>query len=152
MSNKNLTIIFGIFLVAVAVISRIAPHPANVAPIAAIALFAGVYLDKRYAFILPVAAMLLSDIVVGFYALPIMFSVYGTFLLIGFMGIMIRKHKTFSRVATATIIGSLLFFLTTNAAVWAFGTMYPHTAAGLVQSYIMGLPFLKGTLFGDLFS
>ena len=80
-----------------------------------------------------------------------MASVYVSFLLIVGIGMIVKQHKTLGTVLTGTLLGSVLFFLITNGAVWAFGTMYPHSFAGLMQSYLMGIPFFKNTLLGDLF-
>ena len=147
---SNITVI-AILLILLGVISRIFPHPANFAPITAIALFGGLYLSKKMAFILPMAAMLVSDIFVGFYSWKMMAAVYTSFLLVVGIGILVKQHKTFGNVLIGTLLGSVLFFLITNGAVWAFGTMYTHSFAGLMQSYLMGIPFFKNTLLGDLF-
>lgn len=128
------------------------PHLANFAPIAAMALFGGVYLNKKYALIIPLAAMIIADIFIGFYNPWIMGSVYGSFLLIGFLGLWLKNHKTLPNIIGACLIGSVAFFLLTNLAVWAVPhSLYPHTLQGLLQSYMMGLPFFRNTLMGDLF-
>ena len=79
--NKKLLI--PLLLIALGFIARLLPHPANFAPIGAIALFSGLYLPKRWAIILPLAIMLISDIFVGFYAWQIMLAVYLSFVLAG---------------------------------------------------------------------
>jgi len=127
------------------------PHPPNVAPIAAIALFGGLYLQKRMAFILPIAAMLVSDLFIGFYSWNMMAAVYMSFILMVGIGFMVKRHKRFSTILSGTLLGSLLFFLITNAAVWGFGTMYPHTLEGLMASYTMAIPFFTNSLMGNLF-
>ena len=63
-----LRFILPLLMIFGAAVSRILPHPPNVAPITALALFSAVYLEKRYAFIIPIAAMLLSDYIIGFYS------------------------------------------------------------------------------------
>ncbi len=138
-------------LIALGVSARLLPHPANFAPIAAIALFSGLYLPKRFAIIVPAAALLLSDIVLGFYTWQVVVSVYACFALTGIMGLYLAKQKNFATIALGTILASIIFFLVTNWAVWAFGTMYPHTTSGLMQSYIMALPFFRNSLLGDIF-
>ena len=80
-----------------------------------------------------------------------MISVYGSFAIMGMIGLRVRKHKRFATILGGTILGSLVFYLVTNAAVWAFGTMYPHNLAGLFQSYIMAIPFFRNTLAGNVF-
>jgi len=139
----TLLIIFGFAL-------RLIPHPANVAPIGAIAMFSALYLPRRIALIMPLGIMLISDLFIGFYTWQILLSVYASFVLVGLIGFWVRKHKAFFTVVGGTVLGSAAFFLITNGAVWAFSGMYPPTFAGLLQSYFMGLPFFRNTLFGDL--
>ena len=142
------TVLFPLLMILFAVILRLLPHPANVAPIAAMALFGGVYLNKRYALIVPVIALFLSDIFFGFHT--VMPYVYGSFILIGLIGLWLRKHKQVVPLIGATLASSLLFFLITNFGVWAEG-MYARDFSGLVQSYVMGLPFFRNTLLGNAF-
>lgn len=144
-------IIIPILLIVLGITARFLPHPANFAPIGAIALFGALYLPKKYALIIPLLAMFISDIFIGFYTWQIMLSVYAGFVLMGIFGLIIRKHKNFTSVLSVTLLSSVLFFLITNAAVWLFGTMYTHNFSGLMQSYIMAVPFFKNSLMGDLF-
>ena len=144
------------FFILAAVVLRLIPHMPNFAPIAAMALFGGVYLGRKEAIIIPVAAMFVADIFIGFYNPVIMIAVYGSFLAIGLLGVWLKNHKTIANVLGASLIGSVGFFLITNFAMWAaqsgFATrLYPHTWQGLLNCYIMGLPFFRNTLMGDLF-
>ncbi len=128
------------------------PHLPNFAPIAALALFGGTYLNKKYALIVPLAALIISDIFIGFYNPLVMLSVYGSFFLIGLIGLWLKNHKNIPNVLGASLFGSIVFFLITNFAVWAVPhSIYSHNLQGLLQSYIMGLPFFRNTLMGDLF-
>lgn len=146
-----LEIFTALFLIALGVIARFLPHPPNFVPIAAIALFGGVYLSRKLAFILPLSAMLISDIFIGFYAVAVMISVYGSFLLIGALGVWLKKHKKWYTIGGSAFLSAVLFFLITNFAVWAFTPWYPTTLSGLLQCYVMALPFFKNTLLGNLF-
>ncbi len=137
--------------IIVCVLARILPHPANFAPIAAMALFGGTYMGKKQAFVLPILAMILSDFVIGFDSLPMRFTVYGSFLIMVLTGFWLKKHKNIKNVILATLFSSILFFVTTNFSVWAFGTIYPKNSTGLVQSYVFAIPFFRNTLLGDLF-
>lgn len=137
--------------------ARLVPHAPNFTPIAALALFAGVYaskISKWYLFI-PLAAMLVSDLFVGFYEPKTMAVVYASFFAIGLFGLLAQKIQSDGRrmamLGFATLTGSVLFFLTTNFAVWAFSGMYAPTLNGLLLSYTMALPFLKFSLLGNLF-
>lgn len=128
------------------------PHLPNFAPIAAMALFGGVYLTKKHALIVPVIAMLVADYFIGFYNPWIMISVYGSFILIGLIGLWLKKHKTLPNIIGGSLLGSISFFLLTNFMMWAVPhALYPHTLQGLISCYIMGLPFFRNTIIGDLF-
>lgn len=148
---KNKIVLVALLLISLGLVARLLPHPPNFAPIAAIALFAGIYLSGRWVLILPVAAMFVSDIFIGFYNPKIMIAVYICFALTAVIGLLVKKNKKFSTILGGTLLGSILFFLITNAAVWAFGTMYPHNLTGLFESYTMAMPFFRNSLLGDLF-
>jgi hypothetical protein len=138
-----------LLLIAVAAFSRMLPHPSNFTPIAAIALFGGVYLDKRFAFVVPILAMLASDFFIGFYGG--MYWVYGSFVLIGLIGLWLKNHKTPMLVLGGTLASSILFFIVTNFGVWMTpGSIYAHNWAGLVECYVAAIPFFRNTLGGDL--
>ncbi|TSC89375.1 MAG: hypothetical protein G01um10145_532 [Microgenomates group bacterium Gr01-1014_5] len=146
-------------LIALGALFRIVSHlsgfeifPPNFAPIGAMALFGGFYLPRKMSIVMPLAAMFISDLVIGFYSLPVMFSVYISFILINFIGQALRQKKNTVLTFGGVISSSVLFFLVTNFAVWAIpNSMYSHNFQGLLASYIAGLPFLKFTLAGDLF-
>jgi hypothetical protein len=141
---------FTFFLILFAALSRLLPHPANFVPITAIALFGGVYLDKKHTFIVPVAALLISDYFIGFYSG--WQWVYGSFIAIGFIGLWLRNHKEVIPVIGASLVGSLLFFVVTNFGVWITSLeMYPRTFSGLLECYVAAIPFFRNTLAGDLF-
>ena len=141
-----------LFFIIAAVILRLVPHLPNFAPIAAMALFGGTYLNKKFALIVPIAAMLVSDYFIGFYNHWVMISVYGSFIIIGLLGWWLKKNKSVANVIGVSLFGSIIFFLVTNFAVWVIPhSMYPHTWQGLISCYIMGLPFFRNTLMGDLF-
>jgi hypothetical protein len=138
------------FLILIGVLTRFFPHPFNFTAVGAVALFSGYYLkDKRLALIIPLAVMLLSDWKLGFYQWQLMASVYASFAIIVFLGIAIRGRKWFFSLPTS-VLGTIIFFLVTNWAVWQFGNWYPHNFSGLVTCYLSGLPFLKNNFAGDL--
>lgn len=139
------------FLIGFDVAARLLVHVPNVSPVAASALFAGMTLRRRsFAFIVPLAAMLIGDAVTGLYDWRIMAVVYAALALPALAGILARRLRP-SRVVIPTVITcSLIFFAATNFAVWAFSGMYTLDAAGLLQCYAAALPFLKNTIAGDL--
>jgi uncharacterized membrane protein len=139
-----------ILLIVFAAASRFWPHPANFAPIAAIALFSGVYLGKRASIVAPVVAMIISDMFLGMHNL--VFFTWGSMALVGVIGWWVKEKKQPGRIVLGALAGSALFYFITNGAVWAIGqgAMYPHNLAGLTEAYVAGLPFLRNTVAGDL--
>lgn len=150
-NNGKIILNLLILLSAVSVVLRLLPHAPNFAPIGALALFAGLYAIRKWLLLAPVAVMLASDAFVGFYDWKLMTIVYGSFLTYALIGRVIKDHKSFGTVLGGTFCGALLFYLTTNFAVWAFSNWYPHTLQGLIWCYEMALPFFRNTLVGDLF-
>jgi len=153
MNKKTLEFVVALVFVLLAVVFRLIPHAPNFTPITAIALFGGVYFSRKTALILPMLAMLISDLFIGLYDFKLMAVVYLSFLLAVGLGFMLKKNKTqkWHLVAGGAILASVLFFVVTNFAVWAFSPWYSKTITGLIQCYIMGLPFFKNTLLGNLF-
>ncbi|OGY59199.1 MAG: hypothetical protein A3H06_01150 [Candidatus Colwellbacteria bacterium RIFCSPLOWO2_12_FULL_44_13] len=137
-------------LALIAVATRFLPHPPNATAIGAFALFAGAYTRNSWSIFLVLIPMVISDMIIGFYSIKILAVVYGSFLLIAIIGRFLKENKSFENITLAAISGSVLFYLTTNYAVWMFGTLYPKTTDGLAASYFMALPFLGNMLLGDL--
>ncbi|HWQ82193.1 MAG TPA: DUF6580 family putative transport protein, partial [Ignavibacteria bacterium] len=134
-------------LIVFAVFSRLAPHPPNFSPITAIALFSGVYLDRKFAFTVPIIAMIISDYFIGYHSL--LWLVYLCFIAIAFLGLYLKKRKTFVRIAISALASSVIFFIVTNFGVWASG-YYGLTLSGLYECYVMAIPFFRNTLSGDI--
>src|SRR6266566_4335069 len=136
-------------IIVAAVASRLIPHPPNLASIAAVELFSGAHLsDRRLAFVIPMAALFISDLLlIGFYSH--MQIIYGRFALIVCIGLFLRGRRTATRIAGAALTSSILFFIVTNFGVWAFESLYPKTIAGLVACYVAAIPFFQNTLLGD---
>ncbi len=141
--------LFTFLLILGAAVSRVLPHPPNVAPITALALFGAVYLDRKHTFIVPIAAMFISDMIIGFHSA--MIWVYSSFIATGFLGLWLRNHRGAGRTILASVAGSVLFFVVTNFGVWLGSVQtYPHTPAGLMLCYTAAIPFFRNTLIGDL--
>jgi len=137
-----------VLMILAAAASRLIPHAPNVASITAVALFGGAYLtNKRLALIVPLAALFLSDLVLGFYSH--MEVVYGSFLLVVCLGFLLQRNRSALRIASTALASSVLFYVVTNFGVWAFESLYPKTAAGLLACYVAAIPFFQNTLVGD---
>lgn len=150
----------GIFLITLAVACRLlapALHIWNFAPVGAVALYAGSRLPRRWAWAVPLAAMVLSDIVLDQgHPRPVFeltrWTVYATLAATAWLGLFARRPRTRPwMLCGLSVAGSFLFFATTNFATWAEGQEYPLTAAGLALCYVKGLAFLKYTIAGNLF-
>jgi hypothetical protein len=148
--RSDLVIVAG--LVALGLASRLLPHEPNFTPIAAATLFAATVLRTRIlAFAVPVLALAISDIFLASEMTGIRSVVYAMYMLPGLVAFMPERTRALGMFVPAIIAYSLLFFMTTNLAVWAFSGMYPLTAAGLATCYAAALPFLPQTVIGDLF-
>ena len=135
-------------LMVLGIIARLVPHPWNATPLMAIALFGGTYLSKRWAILLPLAMVIVSDAILGWHN-TIPFT-WGAFLLTGLIAWWIRPRPSANRILFGALTGSVLFFLITNFGVWIVGELYPRTAAGFWECYIAAIPFFRNTVFGDL--
>ena len=139
------------FLIAFNVAARLLPHVPGIWPVAASALFAGRMLRwPALAVIVPVGAVLLSDIALAGEDWRVSAVVCAAITLPTFAGMLARRWRGALPVVAAMLSCSLVFFLTTNLAVWAFNGLYPRTFEGLVQCYVAAVPFLDRTVFGDL--
>lgn len=137
--NKKQIVIISFILVAA--ILRVLPHFPNVTPITAMALFSGVYFtQKKYAFVIPLLAMFLSDLFLGFSLISIF--VYAAFILVGYIGVASKKMNI-----KTILLSSISFFVITNFGVWLIG--YPNTLNGFIECYTLALPFFRNSLIGD---
>lgn len=141
-----------------AVVARIVNFEAgiyNLAPVAALGLFAGSVLnDKKFAYLFALLAMFISDAYIqfftplqGFYDIS-QFFVYGSMMIATFMGTTMKNRKALT-VAGYSVTGSAIFFILSNfgtylTGLWGFGI------DGLVTTYTMAIPFAKNTFLGDL--
>lgn len=157
-----------VLLVLIASLYRIMPgRPLGFAPQIAMALFSGsVITNKKLSFLMPLASMLVSDII---YEVLFQFKLspiqgfydgqwvnYLLFIAITVIGFGINKNK-WTHILAGSLVGVLFFFFTSNFAVWIGGGLglnnlpYPKTIDGLDSCLRAGLPFLKGSLYATLF-
>jgi Family of unknown function (DUF6580) len=137
-------------LIIGAAAARLLPHPPNLTPIGAIALFGGACLEGLpLALGVPLAALALSDMALGFD--PSRPFVYGAFVLMVGLGRLLRRRRRLLPIAATVGLGSLLFYVVTNLGVFAGQALYPRTWSGLAACYVAALPFFWNTLLGDAF-
>jgi hypothetical protein len=150
-------------MILLAAFSRLIPHMPNFSPLGAIGLFGAAYFNEKWkAFLIPIAATWLSDLFInnliyaqyyptftwfysGFY------WQYGSYLIITLVGFFLFKKVNTPRVLFGALSSTVIFFLITNFGCWIGSTLYTQDLSGLMQSYLAGIPFIKGTFLGDLF-
>ncbi len=156
------------FLTALAILaalSRVVPHPANFAPMAAVALFGAATFSKRWIGVaVAFGSLLLSDLFLhltyqpggwqpswGFYRGQ--WVTYACLIPTLLLGFSLRGRRSFPRIAAATLANSVFFWVVTNFAVWANGSglHYSKDLQGLLLCYESAIPFFKNSLSGDVF-
>ncbi|GAB4375705.1 MAG: hypothetical protein Kow0075_02230 [Salibacteraceae bacterium] len=162
MQSKRNTFFLLSGIVLVAALSRLIPHPMNMAPLGAMALFGAAYFRKpQYALGAVIAAWWISDLVLNNLVYPtqgtlVWFTEGALFIYLSIVAIyafgklVFRNKVDFKRVIVGSLGASVIFFILSNFGVWLSGTLYPPTIEGLTACYTMALPFFKNTLVGDL--
>lgn len=144
----NKTTLLALSLVVIGIGLRLIPHTANFAPVGAIALFAGAILSWRIALWLPLIIMVASDLLLGLHD-TILFT-WGGFTLVAVIGLLLRNRSNLMKIAAGAPASALLFYIVSNFGVWVEGSLYPRTWQGLVDCYLLALPFLRTSLWADI--
>ncbi len=158
MKEKKIKYLIICALILISVLFRCVPHLPQFAPIVALALFGGYFLQNRaLAILLVFTSMLLSDLIIGIHI--VMWATYLSLAIIVCLGSLVVKFKDDSgnqnkfAIIGSSILSSTIFFLITNFAVWYSGWMesiYPFTLSGLATCYVAGIPFFGYSLASDL--
>jgi len=140
MNNKFFYLFFFVIIIA---LSRIIPHPPNFTPILASAIMSPMLIkNKKFAIMLPLLAMFISDLIIGFHIYQ---SVVYFSILIIILFSSINKKNYISLIFTV-LVSCVLFFILTNFAVWVAWDYYPKTFIGLLNCYTLAIPFFYNTL------
>ena len=143
------SVYFGLGLIILLALSRLIPHPPNFTPILGMAVFSGAIINKKIvAYLVPLAAMLLSDLYLGFHTG--MTIIYFTLAICVLIGTFIESRVTILNSILGITAGVLVFYLITNFTVWYGSGMYENSFSGLITCYVMGLPFLQNTFISSL--
>jgi len=146
--NTRFLVITG--LIILAILTRLLPHPSNFTAASAVALFGAAYYDKKImAFLVPITAVFISDLLLGGLYKGAEW-VYASYIVIAALGFMLRSKATIFRIGLLSVISSICIYIISDFGVW-LGTMYPHTWQGFVACYAAALPFLRNWMLGDLF-
>lgn len=165
-NNKALILVFVLLVISAALYRVWDGRPFGFAPQIAMALFAGsVIRDKRFSFLVPLLSMLLSDVlyqalysqgltpIKGFYEGQ--WVNYILFTSITVIGFFIKKNKIGS-IIVGSLAGAIFFYLTSNFFDWIGGGLdinnqpYPKTFEGLINCFVAGLPFFRGSVWATL--
>ena len=147
--------IFPISLILILAFARLIPHPPNFTPIIAVAIISGYFFKNlNFSFIILLAAMLISDLFIGFYENVVF--VYASLLLITFIFYKISKIINFKNLFIFSFAGSFIFFIISNFGVWVLGSpgvhdiAYAKSLSGLIECYILAIPFFGNTFLSTL--
>ncbi len=133
-------------LIIAGFLMRLLPHAPNFVPVAAIAVFAGAYLNKRMAMWVPLAIMMVSDLIIGMH--DVVLYTWGAFAIIGILSTWLKNRATVGNVFISTVVSAILFFVVTNFGVWL--AWYAHTWVGFTTCYINAIPFLRSSILGNV--
>jgi hypothetical protein len=128
----------------------------NFVPMGAVALYAGSRFPRRWAWLVPMAAMMVSDAVLDYGTHRPLFelsrwTIYTTFAATTLLGLAANQpRRRVWLLPVLSLSASTLFFLASNLATWAEGLLYPLTFQGLATCYWLAIPFFGRTIVADL--
>jgi len=133
-------------IISFGILSRVVVHTPNFSPVLSMAFLGGMYLKGRQAVLVPLALMVISDLIIGFY--PLMAITWGSIVLISILGLWLKERKSFINILSGSIFSAVIFYIVSNFGAWL--TLYPHTVSGLQQCYILAIPFFRSSLVSTL--
>ncbi len=137
-------------LVAAGALSRLLHLPPNIAAVTGVTILAGFALRNIWlALAVPIGAMLLGDIVLGFY--PSVFATYAGMAVAVVIARWLLPKLTALRLAATTLLASAAFFVVSNFGTWLEG-WYGYTWDGLVACFVAAIPFWQNSLIADVTS
>ncbi len=151
-----------LLLILACAFSRVIPHMLNFSPLGAMALFGATYFAKKWqGLLIPLIATWVSDLLINnvlyarFYPEFTWFYSgfywqYGSYVLISITAFFLLRKVTPQRVLAGALSATGIFFFLSNFGCWLGNPMYSQNISGLLSCYATGVPFLKGTLMGDL--
>ena len=147
---------FTIFLfLLVGIFSRLMLHIPDVTPLTALCLLAPTVFSKRLSMMIIFLILVLSDFLLHITSsIPIIGSwtvfTYSGWLLIALSCFLLKENFSMTRGICFSGIAALFFWVWTNFGTWVCGTLYAHTATGLIECYLAALPFLRNGVLGDI--
>jgi hypothetical protein len=144
--------------------------PPNFSAAYGLAFCAGVYFAGGLAWLLPLGAFLVTDVLLNlFYYQTGIFDVsmlvnYAAFAAIILLGRSFKPTASWLSLLAGGLAGALLFYFLTNSASWLLNPLYPKSLLGWIQALTIGTPgwphtweffrntLLSGGLFAGLFA
>jgi hypothetical protein len=133
-------------IISFGILSRVVVHTPNFTPVLSMAFLSGMYLKGRQAVLVPLALMVISDLIIGPY--PLMVLTWGSIVLLSVLGLWLKEKKNLANVFSGSITSAVIFFIVTNLGAWL--AFYPHTMDGLRQCYILAIPFFRSTFVSTM--
>lgn len=126
----------------------------NIELVTTISVVVGMMASARWRIAAPLMVMMVTDAFLGVSAIT--FFTWSGFLLMPWLaaGVSRKISSSLAAGAISGVVGVGWFFVWTNFGVWlteGYG-MYPNTLAGLLASYVSGLPFVRLQLLSALVS
>ena len=123
---------------------RFLPHPPNFTPVIAMAFYLPIFFGM-WCIPFLLLAFAITDFFIGFHSLLVW--TWGSLALISLTskfsnGILSRLFLSF--------VGAVIFYIISNFGVWFSGSLYQYSIEGLIQCYIMALPFFTNTLLSTI--
>ena len=136
--------ILPILIILALSLTRLVPHPWNFSPMLAVGVFSGFYFRQFYVSVfIVIFSMFVGDLFLGFH--NTMFFTYIALAISVLIGIYVKSFK-FKEIFYSGLASSMGFFIITNFGAWLTLDMYVKDFSGLMQSYLMAIPFFQNTL------
>jgi hypothetical protein len=159
MKGRHIDICIIIVYIIIGVLTRTVWHIApNVEFVTAFTLAASYFVHRSYSLSVPFGIMVISDLILG--NSPVFIFTWSAFLAGWGIGRLIKKFKFKKTISgfiktgilseSAGILSTVFFYLWTNFGVVVVSNLYPKTLEGVIQSLVMGLPFLVPQILGNL--
>ena len=147
--KKNInSLVLPIVIILSLSLTRLIPHPWNFTPMLAVGIFSGFYFKQFYlGLFVVIVSMFIGDLFLGFHST--MFFTYISLAVAVALGLFIKRLK-FTEILFSSLTSSVCFFIITNFGAWLTLEMYEKNLAGLLQSYILAVPFFHNTLISTL--
>ena len=144
--NKN---IFCLILILLLIFSRLIPHPPNFTPLIAVAVLSGLLFRNFYLSIFTLlCSMFVSDLIIGFH--KNMFFIYVYIIFIGSIFFKLADKINYKNLLIFSFGGAFLFYLLSNFTVWFSSDVYSKNLKGLLECYILAIPFFSNTITSTL--